>query len=122
MISLPLLFILFFFFKQKTAYEIKECDWSSDVCSSDLDVVMTTSSYFDPDNDNHIHVFLQNASGSLEPPVKYPINCDCYAYHPRSIDIGDLNNDGRADVVVDVENGIGVFYQNSSGGLDTILS
>ena len=27
----------FFFFKQKTAYEIKECDWSSDVCSSDLE-------------------------------------------------------------------------------------
>eukprot|EP01043_Picozoa_sp_COSAG02_P079570 COSAG02_NODE_18480_length_936_cov_0.696535_2_plen_25_part_01 len=23
------------FFKQKTAYEISECDWSSDVCSSD---------------------------------------------------------------------------------------
>ena len=28
--------VIFFFFKQKTAYEIKECDWSSDVCSSDL--------------------------------------------------------------------------------------
>ena len=28
--------IFVFFFKQKTAYEIKECDWSSDVCSSDL--------------------------------------------------------------------------------------
>jgi len=27
---------LFFFFKQKTAYEIQEGDWSSDVCSSDL--------------------------------------------------------------------------------------
>ena len=26
----------FFFFKQKTAYEIRNCDWSSDVCSSDL--------------------------------------------------------------------------------------
>src|SRR5213596_3942651 len=26
----------FFFFKQKTAYEIRPCDWSSDVCSSDL--------------------------------------------------------------------------------------
>ena len=25
-----------YLFKQKTAYEIKECDWSSDVCSSDL--------------------------------------------------------------------------------------
>src|ERR1043166_9510564 len=28
--------ILFFFFKQKTAYEIPKRDWSSDVCSSDL--------------------------------------------------------------------------------------
>ena len=27
---------VFFFFKQKTAYEIVSRDWSSDVCSSDL--------------------------------------------------------------------------------------
>src|SRR5213596_2815905 len=27
---------IFFFFKQKTAYEIRPCDWRSDVCSSDL--------------------------------------------------------------------------------------
>ena len=33
--ALPILFV-FFFFKQKTAYEILTCDWSSDVCSSDL--------------------------------------------------------------------------------------
>src|SRR3546814_5153790 len=26
----------FFFFKQKTAYEVRISDWSSDVCSSDL--------------------------------------------------------------------------------------
>ena len=30
------IYIVFFFFKQKTAYEIYQCDWSSDVCSSDL--------------------------------------------------------------------------------------
>src|SRR3546814_5471729 len=29
-------FIFFFFFKQKTAYEMRISDWSSDVCSSDL--------------------------------------------------------------------------------------
>src|SRR3546814_6791434 len=28
----------FFFFKQKTAYEMRISDWSSDVCSSDLTV------------------------------------------------------------------------------------
>src|SRR6058998_3634922 len=30
-------FVFFFFFKQKTAYEMVMSDWSSDVCSSDLD-------------------------------------------------------------------------------------
>src|SRR3546814_8777252 len=37
--------IFFFFFKQKTAYEMRISDWSSDVCSSDLargDVVVVT--------------------------------------------------------------------------------
>src|SRR3546814_9064810 len=28
--------IVYFFFKQKTAYEMRISDWSSDVCSSDL--------------------------------------------------------------------------------------
>ena len=39
-------FLFFFFFKQKTAYEIYQCDWSSDVCSSDL-----------VDNDGDLDVF-----------------------------------------------------------------
>src|SRR3546814_4371394 len=30
--------MLFFFFKQKTAYEMRISDWSSDVCSSDLEI------------------------------------------------------------------------------------
>src|SRR3546814_18821783 len=34
---------MFFFFKQKTAYEFRISDWSSDVCSSDLDLI---SEYF----------------------------------------------------------------------------
>src|SRR3546814_5456419 len=31
-----LCYLFFFFFKQKTAYEMRISDWSSDVCSSDL--------------------------------------------------------------------------------------
>src|SRR3546814_5015886 len=30
------IFVFVFFFKQKTAYEMRISDWSSDVCSSDL--------------------------------------------------------------------------------------
>src|SRR3546814_1344225 len=33
---MSLIFCLFCFFKQKTAYEMRISDWSSDVCSSDL--------------------------------------------------------------------------------------
>src|SRR3546814_8806959 len=40
--------LCFFFFKQKTAYEMRISDWSSDVCSSDLhhrrvDLVVATA-------------------------------------------------------------------------------
>src|SRR3546814_3502875 len=37
---------VFFFFKQKTAYEMRISDWSSDVCSSDLLAHLT-----DPDHE-----------------------------------------------------------------------
>src|SRR3546814_19097201 len=36
--DLSICVICFFFFKQKTAYEMRISDWSSDVCSSDLHV------------------------------------------------------------------------------------
>src|SRR3546814_1323166 len=35
-LSITVVSLLFFFFKQKTAYEMRISDWSSDVCSSDL--------------------------------------------------------------------------------------
>src|SRR5216117_4279980 len=40
--------IFFFFFKQKTAYEIRKGDWSSDVCSSDLPPSPATGEWHRP--------------------------------------------------------------------------
>src|SRR3546814_5285603 len=40
-----LICIFFFFFKQKTAYEMRISDWSSDVCSSDLPLDMKTAGW-----------------------------------------------------------------------------
>src|SRR3546814_20772577 len=37
------MFSIFFFFKQKTAFELLISDWSSDVCSSDLSAVRPAS-------------------------------------------------------------------------------
>src|SRR3546814_7921301 len=36
MVFISCAYMFFFFFKQKTAYEMRISDWSSDVCSSDL--------------------------------------------------------------------------------------
>src|SRR3546814_3249065 len=36
MVVSQVFFVVVFFFKQKTAYEMRISDWSSDVCSSDL--------------------------------------------------------------------------------------
>src|SRR3546814_3736786 len=38
--------VIFFFFKQKTAYEMRISDWSSDVCSSDLARGRVRQKYF----------------------------------------------------------------------------
>src|SRR3546814_3308742 len=42
--SFTLCILFFFFFKQKTAYEMRISDWSSDVCSSDLPNVLRVTS------------------------------------------------------------------------------
>src|SRR3546814_2889294 len=51
---------MFFFFKQKTAYDMRISDWSSDVCSSDLLPITTAR--------NAVPV-LANALIAIPPPV-----------------------------------------------------
>src|SRR3546814_6531481 len=45
---IPMSLFLFFFFKQKTAYEMRISDWSSDVCSSDLPLQASIRFFRDP--------------------------------------------------------------------------
>src|SRR3546814_8164274 len=48
--------MLFFFFKQKTAYEMRISDWSSDVCSSDLSLnYLLTSHVWRQDHNGFSH-------------------------------------------------------------------
>src|SRR3546814_16923892 len=62
--------MLFFFFKQKTAYEMRISDWSSDVCSSDLrpDVLARRRAWFkaQPDLDPERLVFIDETGASTK--------------------------------------------------------
>src|SRR3546814_6624606 len=64
--------LLFFFFKQKTAYEMRISDWSSDVCSSDLYVQQRmrerSRELFDW-LENGAHVYVCGDASNLAPDV-----------------------------------------------------
>src|SRR3546814_2416479 len=60
-----------FFFKQKTAYEMRSSDWSSDVCSSDLGVHHTLLNYYFDDKQKLFDaVFARRAAVTSERRMK----------------------------------------------------
>src|SRR3546814_10707479 len=97
-------FYLFFFFKQKTAYEMRISDWSSDVCSSDL---------FDhlSGNVKVVFIFGNGLAICLQGTVHHDAG-------KTQVD-GALANGGRLAVILVHDHGnVGVgFY----GSLDQIL-
>src|SRR3546814_2867945 len=54
----------FFFFKQKTAYELRISDWSSDVCSSDLGALDVLEGYLE-----YLRNIVDSAAGGHIQPV-----------------------------------------------------
>jgi hypothetical protein len=80
---------------------------------SDLDVVFMRGQL----SGDHILVFKQNASGTLDPHICYDVPS-----LPHGIAIGDLNNDNRNDLAVTYggnqpSSKLGVFYQDTAGSL-----
>src|SRR3546814_7859528 len=58
--------VYFFFFKQKTAYEMRISDWSSDVCSSDLTArLMMTAVSSVPPGGHRWPVAILGATGAV---------------------------------------------------------
>src|SRR3546814_4829377 len=70
-VCLGISLFFFFFFKQKTAYEMRISDWSSDVCSSDLITEIFAAMGFTiaegPDIEDDFHNFT-----ALNIPPEHP--------------------------------------------------
>src|SRR3546814_20981463 len=88
---------MIFFFKQKTAYEMRISDWSSDVCSSDLWIKSITGipansvgTTLPADNSTwEASGFIQVQMASGNPDLYLPMNqpvlqVDCWAAKPNS--------------------------------------
>lgn len=95
------------------------------VCVADVnndglnDVVVGNDYYSDPINDFKILVYLQNNTGGLNAPIYYNYNgfpaITC-------MDIGDVNGDLLNDIVITRGDSIGIFFQNSSGSFNPMVS
>src|SRR3546814_920701 len=84
--------LIFFFFKQKTAYEMRISDWSSDVCSSDL---LTVRSYTDEVRDKLLDGIARVAKGEAIaaglPDDKMPVvKIDRNEYTPSTFNTPDF--------------------------------
>src|SRR3546814_3216271 len=62
------MFDIIFFFKQKTAYEVRISDWSSDVCSSDL---LDRRGAAVGEEDMGERVSVRGAGGDVDKPLRH---------------------------------------------------
>src|SRR3546814_12924368 len=96
--------VLFFFFKQKTAYEMRISDWSSDVCSSDLMRKLRPARPDDPAGGQHMHeIGLHHVQQALVMgDEKHGLvrlahdTVDAVADHPQRIDVEPAVEIGEA--------------------------
>ena len=100
----------FFFFKQKTAYEIVDCDWSSDVCSSDLAVAATAS----VSDSVELHEVVMNDDGTMtmrerdggyEIAAGESITLEPGGLHVMLLDIDPATYPDEVDVTLEFDDG-----------------
>lgn len=84
------------------------------------DIVTATGFYFSPQFDYQLLVYSQSESGTFPTTLYYPYS----NVYPgiKAIAVNDANNDALNDVIIGYGDSIGIFFQNTSGALNPMVS
>lgn len=89
-----------------------------DVNNDGLDDVVLGTARNSTTGTCRMFVFIQNLQGNLNDPMEYYYEEDVQGI--QSMDIVDVNNDGRNDVIIGYGLGLGIFYQKTNGELEDL--
>src|SRR3546814_15514702 len=78
---------VFFFFKQKTAYEMRMSDWSSDGCSSDLDPAVRQDPAPRPDPATQDEIAEAGMIAAVDPESATPMRSAGDRLHDAAVDL-----------------------------------
>lgn len=85
------------------------------------DAIMATSGVFHPENDNCIHVYLQQPDGNMA-TVSDKYHFSKTSGNSIMVQVADANNNGRNDVIFTFGDSLRIIYQNSAGILDQVCT
>src|SRR3546814_7067367 len=117
-ISFWICFVCFFFFKQKTAYDMRISDWSSDVCSSDLLVTIEdVHELILPRHRNRVHLMYGGTRGRVSATESLAA---CMRLSPDRIFLAELRGPETWDYLAALNTGYpgSVTTTHSNGAAD----
>src|SRR5712692_4160815 len=98
------------FFSSRRRHTRWNCDWSSDVCSSDLNGDGLPDLAVANQDSNDVSVLIGNGDGSFQVARNFAVGSFLW-----SVAVGDFNGNGRLDLAVANGNGVSVLLGNGDG-------
>src|SRR3546814_4985005 len=110
---------MFFFFKQKTAYEMRISDWSSDVCFSDLKIVNHYSFYAAFSSEEEFRIVSGSKTLGTLPVTQALIVGQRILFAGKTWRVESIDDEQKAIYVIRARGGVPPMFAGGGGRVHT---